>query len=97
MRKVFWNKLAKADYYQIIDYILSNWGEIPAQDFIDQVDKIESLLEIGNVDFELTNRKNIRRCVLSKQVTLFYKTYGSHSVELLRLWNNYQDKRKMNL
>ena len=96
MRKVFWNNLAKADYYQIIDYILSNWGEIPAQDFIDQVDKIESLLETGNVDFELTNRKDIRRCVLSKQVTLFYKNYGSHSVELLRFWNNYQDKRKMN-
>lgn len=97
MRKVFWNKFAKADYYQIIDYILSNWGETSAQDFIDQVDKIESMLESGNVDFEATNRKNIRRCVLSKQVTLFYKTYGNHSVELLRFWNNYQDKKKMNL
>ncbi len=97
MRKVFWNKFAKADYYQIIDYILSNWGETSAQDFIDQVDKIESMLESGNVDFEATNRKNIRRCVLSKQVTLFYKTYSAHSVELLRFWNNYQDKKKMNL
>jgi len=97
MRKVFWNRLAESDYFQIIDYILFNWGETSAQDFIDQIDKIESLLESGKVDFELTNRKNIRRCVLSKQVTLFYKTNSDHSVELLRFWNNYQDKKKINL
>jgi plasmid stabilization system protein ParE len=95
MRKVFWNKLAKADYYQIVDYLIENWGENPGQNFIIEVDKIESILESGKADFEMTNRKNIRRCVLSKQVTLFYKTYEKDSVELLRFWNNYQDKRKM--
>lgn len=97
MRTVFWNRLAESDYFQIIDYILLNWGETSAQNFIDQVDKIESMLESGNVDFEATNRRNIRRCVLSKQVTLFYKIYDDDTVELLRFWNNYQDKRKMNL
>lgn len=95
MRKVFWNNLAKADYYQIVDYLIDNWGESSAQNFIDDVYKIESILESGKVDFEITNRKNIRRCVLSKQVTLFYKTYDIDSVEFLRFWNNYQDKRKM--
>lgn len=97
MRRVFWNRLAETDYFQIIDYILLNWGETSAQNLIDQVDKIEFVLQTGNVDFELTNRKNIHRCVLLSQVTLFYKTYGNHSVELLRFWNNYQDKRKMKL
>jgi len=97
MRTVFWNRLAESDYFQIIDYILLNWGESSAQNFIDQVDKIESMLESGNVDFEATNRKNIRRCVLSKQVTLYYKIFGRKSVELLRFINNYQDKRKMNI
>jgi len=95
MRKVFWNKLAESDYYQIIDYLLLNWGETSAQNFIDRVEKIESLLESGKVDFEMTNRKNIKRCVLSKQVTLFYKTYRNNSVELLRFWNNYQNKENL--
>jgi plasmid stabilization system protein ParE len=97
MRVVFWNKLAKSDYYQIIDYLLQEWGETEAQNFINQVDKIESLMMSGNVDFERTNRQNIRRCVLSRQVTLFYKTFRNNTVEFLRFWNNYQDKRKMNL
>lgn len=97
MRTVFWNRLAESDYFQIIDHILINWGETSAQNFIDQVDKIESMLELGNIDFEPTNRKNIKRCVISKQITLFYKTYGDDTVELLRFWNNYQDKRKLNL
>ena len=91
MRKVFWNKLAQADYFQIIDYLLINWGESSAQDFIDKVENIELILTAGKIDFEKTNRKNIRRCVVAKQITLFYKTCQNHSVELLRFWNNYQD------
>ncbi len=96
MRIVHWNKKAKVDYHSIIDYILYGWGEKSTQDFIDQVDKIEAILESGNVDFEITNRKNIRRCVLSKQVTLFYMIHDDSTLELLRFWNNYQDKRNMN-
>ena len=95
MRKVFWNKLAKADYFKIVDYLIDIWGDSSAQNFIVEVDKIESILESGKADFEITNRKNIRRYVLSKHVTLFYKTYGKDSVELLRFWNNYQDKNRM--
>jgi plasmid stabilization system protein ParE len=97
MRTLRWNKKAKSDYHRIIDYILFNWGEASAQNFIDLVDKFESILETGNVDFETTIRKDIRRCVLSKQVTLFYKTYNDGTVELLRFWNNYQDISSINL
>jgi plasmid stabilization system protein ParE len=95
MRTVFWNRLAETDYFLIIDYLLLNWSTTSAQNFINQVDKIESMLESGNVDFESTNRKNIRRCVLSKQVTMYYKTFGRNSIELLRFLNNYQDKNKV--
>ncbi|MGF7138296.1 plasmid stabilization system protein ParE [Roseimarinus sediminis] len=45
MRKVFWNKLAQADYHQIIDYLLDEWGKTQAQIFIDQVAQIEWILK----------------------------------------------------
>jgi plasmid stabilization system protein ParE len=97
MRKIYWNKLAQSDYFQIIDYLIAEWGVKPAQDFIDQVEKVELILSKGNIDFESTNRQNIRRLVLSKHITLFYKIFENKSVELLRFWNNYQKINKLKL
>ena len=37
MRTVQWNKLAVRDYYDNIDYLLREWSEKEAQEFIDEV------------------------------------------------------------
>ncbi|HKJ42791.1 MAG TPA: type II toxin-antitoxin system RelE/ParE family toxin, partial [Sunxiuqinia sp.] len=73
MRTLLWNKLAQQDYFDIIDYLLKHWSEKEAQHFIDRVSEIEYLLEKGNVDFQNTNRPTIKRCVITKQITLFYR------------------------
>ena len=71
MRKVHWNKFARADYYQNIDYLLREWSEKDAQEFIDEVDDIESILKQGKVEFQNTNVRDIKRCVICKQISLF--------------------------
>jgi len=95
MRQVIWNRLAKEDYYDNIDYLLKEWSEKEAQHFIDLVDEIIFILGQGKVDFQETNYLNIRRCVIREQITLFYKIIDSQHIELLRFWNNYQDKKKL--
>jgi plasmid stabilization system protein ParE len=40
MRQIRWNRLASQDYYDNIDYLLKNWTEKEAQNFIDEVDEI---------------------------------------------------------
>ena len=67
MRKVHWNKLAQSDYYQNIDYLLREWSEKDAQEFIDEVDEIEYILKTGKVDFQDTNRSDIKPYVICKQ------------------------------
>lgn len=37
MRTVRWNKLARLDYYENINYLLKNWSEKEARNFIDEV------------------------------------------------------------
>jgi hypothetical protein len=73
MRIVHWNKLAKLDYYDNIDYLLRDWSEKDAQEFINKVDDIEFILKQGNIDFQNTEIPNVKRCVISKQISLFYK------------------------
>lgn len=95
MRQVKWNKLAKDDYFDNIEYLLKKWSEIEAQNFIDEVDEIIFILRQGKVDFQETDFPNIRRCVIRAQITLFYQIVDDQHIELLRFWNNYQDKKKL--
>ena len=97
MRTVRWNKLARFDYYENIDYLLQNWSEKEAQNFIDKIFEIETMLSIGNVEFQNTDRKNIKRCVIDKHISLFYRLTEANNVELLRFWNNNQNLKKLNL
>ena len=97
MRKVLWNNKAKLDYFENIDFLLLNWSKKEAQEFIDEVYHIEYILSIGNVDFQDTDFVGVKRCVIRKQITLFYRVIDSGNIELLRFWNNNRDKNKLNL
>lgn len=97
MRKVHWNKLACSDYYQNIEYLQLEWSEKDAQEFIDEVDDIEFILKQGKVEFQGTNVKEVKRCVICKQISLFYKVVDEHNIELLRFWNNYQNTERIKL
>ena len=95
MRKVVWNNYARLDYYENIDYLLENWNESVAQNFIDTVSSTIEILKKGQFEFQKTNMENVRRAVINRQITLFYKT-EDQSIELLRFWNNYQNPKKIN-
>ena len=97
MRSLIWNKLAKVDYYENIDYLLREWSEKEAQEFIDEVQEIENILRKGVVEFQDTDRQDVKRCVICKQVTLFYRVIDSNTIELLRFWNNHKDIRALHL
>ncbi len=97
MRNIKWNKLAVLDYNSNIDYLLKKWTVVEAQAFIDEVDEIIFVLEQGKVEHQNTDCIGVKRCVLCKQITLFYKVDNKNNVELLRFWNNYQDDKKLKL
>ena len=52
MRKIWWNNLAREDFHRNINFLIENWSEKEAQNFIDQVDSIINLLKKGNIDFQ---------------------------------------------
>ncbi len=97
MRSIHWNRLAILDYNNNIDYLLENWSVSEAQVFIDEVDEIIDVLRLGKVEHQSTNYTGVKRCVLRKQITLFYKIADKNTIELLRFWNNYQDEKKFKL
>lgn len=97
MNEIRWNKIARLDFFENVDYLLQEWSEKEAQKFIDKVYEIEYLLKQGKVEFQDTDILNIKRCVVCKHVTLFYKIIDNQNIEFLRFWNNYKDDKKLNL
>lgn len=96
MRKIFWNPLAVIDYNENIDYLLDKWSEKEAQKFVEEVNHIEFILRQGNVDFMKTDFTGVKRLVIRKQITLFYRIIDKYQVEFLRFWNNNKNSDKLN-
>ena len=97
MRSIRWNRLAKLDYYENIDYLLNKWTEKEAQKFIDEVYEIEFILKNKIVDFQKTDFKDVHRCVINKHISLFYRILDDNSIEFLRFWNNLKNDKDLKL
>lgn len=94
MKAFLWTDLALKDYHDNIDYLLQEWSEKEAISFIEDVESVLESLKSGNLEFKESNYRNIRECVVCKQITLYYRHFNDKEIELLRFWNNSKDKRK---
>ena len=88
--ELIWSDLAKSDFEDNIDYLLREWSERSAVEFINKVDHLIELLSINPQLFPESDYKSVRRAVVTKQITLFYKLSDS-KIYLIRFWNTYQN------
>lgn len=94
--KVLWSKEAISTFEQNIQYLESDWNEKVIQNFFDKTNDVLKRISRNPNTFPLFNKsKNIHRCLVVKQVALFYRIEGSE-VNLLSFWNNYQNPEKLN-
>ncbi|RUA38532.1 MAG: type II toxin-antitoxin system RelE/ParE family toxin [Bacteroidetes bacterium] len=73
-----------------MDYLIREWSEESAINFIDEVELVLDLLKINPKLYPKSDYKSIRRAVVLKQITLFYQIEKS-SIFLVRFWNNYKN------
>jgi len=52
MRIVKWSAEAKADFNSILGFILQNWSEKEAENYMDEIYKLVHIIENDNVDFK---------------------------------------------
>ncbi len=95
MKIIKWTDSALKSYHENIDYLLRDWTEKEALNFIDDVEGVLFNLKKGTVEFKESNYKGIRECVVCKQITLFYRHIDNNKIELLRFWGNYIDNNKL--
>ena len=94
---VFWSDQAKKTYADNIEYLKDAWTEKELKKFILRSEYVVLNIE-GNPElYSFSGKsKKIRRVVVNKQITLYYRFYPiKKMVVLLSFWNNYQDSKKL--
>ena len=95
--KTSWTKTAKTDYFQIMDILLEDWGKKSARNFRDTVTKQINLISKMPKMYPKTEvREDVRRCVISKQVSLYYLVnQNDKEIILLRFYDNRKEIRDL--
>ena len=90
-KQIVWSPSAESDFANILEYLQENWEERVTNQFIDLTEGILSQISINPRQFPLIHKKQkIRKCVITKHNTLFYRESNSQ-VDLLRIYDIRQD------
>lgn len=93
--RVEWAEEAKSEFRKLLMYLTSYWGERVAMQFYEVVEK--SLSQIAVFPFmHPCIVENIRRCILSKQTSLYYRV-DSDCVQVLTIWDNRRNPKDLEL
>ncbi|MCE2936506.1 MAG: type II toxin-antitoxin system RelE/ParE family toxin [Cyclobacteriaceae bacterium] len=88
--KIVWTAEAEDDYFENIEFLMSNWSEAVTREFLDDVARCLDLILRFPDMFPQSDYKGVRKAVIRRQISLFYLVDGDQLI-LLRFWNNYRD------
>jgi len=92
--EILWSKRADKKFDNILDYLLSEWGERVTESFVkkvyDFIDTLSEFPEIGTIE----NKDNqIRGFTIVNQINVFYKVSG-YQIIILDFFDNRQNPKK---
>ncbi|MBK0379587.1 type II toxin-antitoxin system RelE/ParE family toxin [Mucilaginibacter segetis] len=89
-RSIFWTEEAQETFDHIVLLIDDKWGMKQAGIFINRVQTTLKLIAVQPYMYQASLIAEIRRAVISKQTSLFYKV-NEKSIIVLYFWDNRQD------
>jgi plasmid stabilization system protein ParE len=90
-KQIVWSPLSEIDFSGILNYLNENWGEKVASQFIDLTESFLTQISINPRQFPVIHKKKkIRKCVLTKYNTLFYRD-SKFQIDILKIYDTRQD------
>lgn len=97
LKPICWSSFADNDFAHLLEYLDTKWNKKVAKEFIEIVDKNLYLIQKNPELFPFLNSElNIRRCVITKHNTLFYREKEDR-IEILRLYDTRQNPTNLKL
>ena len=96
-KPVYWTENARKNIFELADYLLINWGIKLAEQYLQKIEYLIVLISDNPKLFPLVNPKlKIRKCVISKHNSIYYKE-KRHSIDILNILDNRQIRNKPKL
>lgn len=93
-KPIEWSPRSKQDYLNLLDYLTDKWGNKTIKKFND---RLQSILELISERPEIYpssgKKKQVRRCVISRQTSLYYQV-KKDKIELITLFDNRKNPAK---
>jgi len=94
-KQIIWSPLSENDFIHILDYLQDNWDNKVVEGFIELVSSSLSQISVNPKQYPVIYKsKKIRKCVLTKHNTLFYR-HRNDCIEILRIFDTRQDPGKL--
>lgn len=92
--KILWTDHAVSEVKETIEYLENNWTKKELRNFSAKLDHtIEMILKMPEIFPESFEKKNIRKAVIEKHNTLYYRI-NKNSIEIISLFSNRKDPKK---
>ncbi len=92
--KIKWSLEAVQNLDNIIAYLEENWSHKEISRFITKFEKQLSIISTFPLAYPLSKKKNIHRCVMTKQITIYY-AIEDDTIFLLSIFDTRQDPKKL--
>ena len=94
-KNLIWSPLSEKDFDQILEYLSINWDIKVVIRFIDITEHLINQISENPKQYPLINKKKrIRRVVLTKHNSLFYRE-SKNQIDILRIYDTRQDPHKI--
>ena len=95
--KILWTDFALSELENTIEYLEENWTERELRNLAIEIEETLSLLSHNPNLFQASDiKKDIRRVVVAKHNTLYYRV-KNNTIEILSFFSNRQSPKKRKL
>ena len=94
--EIKWSKKAKKKFDDIVDFIEENWSEKSAKKFVQNTEHTLRLIYQNPKMFTEVDKKNIRKGIITKQTSVFYRIYKKH-IRIVTFWDNRRNPDNLKL
>ncbi|RXF72589.1 type II toxin-antitoxin system RelE/ParE family toxin [Arcticibacter tournemirensis] len=91
---ITWSPTARITYYQVLEYLDERWTIKEIEAFISRTEEVINYICDNPLLYPYSKESDIHKCVVVKQVRLFYRV-RTDNIELLVFWDNRQDPVKL--
>ena len=92
--KIEWTDNAISELEVIFNYLEKNWTENELRNLSNEIERTVKLISINPNLFPLSENRNIRRAVVKKLNTIYYRLKKEEKIEILSFFSNRQNPNK---